>query len=149
MIRGIFTVLVGVFIGACATVPPSQDQERVEALIDVLNEGNADRMVDHTARPFLFDSEIVPLSNDVYVLWRNAFNAGFSLPNATIESLEVVDSETYTRYRDSPEVEAYFRRTVPEGATVARIQAQHGTFELILGDERNSLPAVYGLRGPL
>lgn len=138
-----------VFIGACATVPPSQDEERVEALIGVINEADADLMVEHTERPFLFDSEIVPLANDVYVLWRNAFNAGFSLPNATIVSLDVVDSETYTRYRDSVELETYFRRTLPEGATVARIQAQHGTFELILGDERNGLPAVYGLRGPL
>lgn len=138
-----------VFIGACATVPPSQDEESVRALIDVINEGNAELMVEHSARPFLFDSEIVPLANDVYVLWSNAFNAGFSLPNATIVSLDVVDAETYTRYRDAVEVETYFQRTVPEGATVARIRAQNGTFELILGDERNGLPAVYGLRGPL
>ena len=147
-----WTLALGVLLavlGACATVPPAQNEDRVEELIDVINELDADRMLAQSGRPFLFDSEIVPMANDVYIMWRNIYNAGFSMPNAQIESLEPVNAETYTRYGDGDEMRAYFQRALPDDAAIARIRAQHGTFELILGDQHNGMPAVYGLRGPL
>ena len=136
-------------LGACATVPPARNEDRVGDLIEVINELDADRMLAQSGRPFLLDSEIVPMANDVYIMWRNIFNAGFSMPNAQIQSLEPVNAETYTRYGDGEELRAYFQRVLPDDAAIARIRAQHGTFELILGDQHNGMPAVYGLRGPL
>ncbi|MFP4642809.1 MAG: hypothetical protein ACLFM0_00485 [Spirochaetales bacterium] len=145
----IASLLIVLFTGACATVPPAQDEARVEELVDVVNELDADRMLEQSARPFLFDSEIIELSNDVYVMWRSVYNSGFSLPNAGIESIREVDSETWRDYGDNLEMRAYFERHLPEDATIARVRAQQASFDLILGDEQNGLPKVYGLKGPL
>ncbi len=145
----IASLLIVLFTGACATVPPAQNEARVDELVDVVNELDAERMLEQSARPFLFDSEIIELSNDLYVMWRSVYNSGFSLPNASIESIREVNSDTWREYGESLEMRAYFERHLPEDATIARIRAQQAGFDLILGDERNGLPKVYGLKGPL
>ena len=145
----IASLLIVFFAGACATVPPAQDEARVDELVDVVNELDPERMLEQSARPFLFDSEIIELSNDLYVMWRSVYSSGFSLPNARIESIREVNSETWRDYGDNLEMRAYFERHVPEDATIARVRAQQAGFDLILADERDGMPKVYGLRGPL
>ncbi len=145
----IASLLIVLFTGACATVPPAQDEARVDELVDVVNKLDAERMLEQSARPFLFDSEIIELSNDLYVMWRSVYNAGFSLPNARIESIREVNADTWRDYGDNLEMRAYFERHVPEDATIARVRAQQAGFDLILGDERDGMPKVYGLKGPL
>lgn len=145
----LFSLLaIGSFVG-CATIPPAQNEERVGEVIELVDSLNADQSLAQSGRPFLFDSEVIELSNDLFVMWRNIYNAGFSLPGATILSLQPVDSQTYLRYGDSDELRAFFQRHVPPESTVARVRARQGTFELILGDERGGMPRIYGLRGPI
>ncbi|MFW6387814.1 MAG: hypothetical protein ACOC0B_00935, partial [bacterium] len=119
-------------IVACATVPPAQDEERVGALLDRINERDADQMIDQSRLPFLFEDEVVEVSNDLYILWIATFDDGFSLPNASVESITRVGSEEYYDLRDSKELPEGYGRRLPESARIARIQAQQGTFELVL-----------------
>lgn len=141
--------LVTVTIASCATVPPAQDEDRVGALVEQINKRDADRMIDQSRLPFLFEDEVVEVSNELYILWIATFDDGFSLPNATVVSITPVGSEEYGDLRNSKELPAEYGRRLPESASIARIQAQQGTFELVLAEEHNGLPVIYGLRGPL
>lgn len=145
-----FLLLLFAFtIVSCATVPPAQDEERVGALVERINERDADQMIDQSRLPFLFEDEVVEVSNELYILWISAFDDGFNLPNASVVSITQVDSEEYHDQRNSKDLPEAYGRQLPESARIARIQAQQGTFELVLAEQHNGLPAIYGLRGPL
>ncbi|MFP4509911.1 MAG: hypothetical protein ACOC4I_06595 [Spirochaetota bacterium] len=138
-----------VFVAGCATVPPAQQEERVEELVSFVNNAEAEALLEQSGRPFLLDSEIIEPSNDVYVMWRNMIAAGWALPGAQIIGITPVNGETYTSYGSGLEMESYFSRRVPEGSTVVRVQTRQAIWDLLLGGEREGMPLIYGIRGPL
>jgi hypothetical protein len=71
-------ILVALFAASCATVPVSQRDGRVEALLTELNTADVDRLMELSARPFLLDGEIIALEGDLRTLWTNLRGVGFA-----------------------------------------------------------------------
>ncbi|TVQ25120.1 MAG: hypothetical protein EA383_09350 [Spirochaetaceae bacterium] len=138
-----------VFVVACATVPPAQQEARVEELIAFVNAAEAEALLEQSGRPFLLDSEIIEPSNDVYVMWRNMIAAGWALPGGQIIGISPVNEHTYRSYGSGLEMESYFSRRLPEGSAVVRVQTRQATWDLLLGGQRDGMPLIYGIRGPL
>jgi hypothetical protein len=138
-----------VFVAGCATVPPAQQEERVEELVAFVNNAEAEALLEQSGRPFLLDSEIIEPSNDVYVMWRNMISAGWALPGAEIIGITPVSENTYSSYGSGLEMESYFSRRLPEGASIVRVQTRQAIWDLLLGGERDGMPLIYGIRGPL
>ena len=137
------------FVAGCATVPPAQQEVRVEELIAFVNNAEAEALLEQSGRPFLLDSEIIEPSNDVYVMWRNMITAGWSLSAGQIMGVTPVTERTYSSYGTGLEMESYFSRRLPDGAAVVRVQTRQATWDLLLGGERDGMPLIYGIRGPL
>ncbi len=145
----VLVIAVVIAVASCATVPPAQQEARVEELIAFVNAAEAEALLEQSGRPFLLDSEIIEPSNDIYVMWRNFIAAGWSLPGAQIMGIAAVTEHTYRSYGTGLEMQAFFSRRVPEGAAVVRVQTRQATWDLLLGGERDGMPLIYGIRGPL
>lgn len=139
---------VTMVIASCATVPVSQRDRRVEALLEDLNTADIDRLMELTARPFLLDGEIIELERDVRTLWTNLREVGFTFDAATIEELGPVGKDTYRSFADTMEVRVWFDRHTPEDAGLARVGTSHGTFLIVTGDRTGRTPLIYGFTGP-
>lgn len=141
-------VLIALFAASCATVPVSQRERRVETLIEELNTADVDRLMELSARPFLFDGEIIIVEADLRSMWSNLRDVGFTFDGATITALEPVDETTYRRFSDSMEVRVWFEKYTTEDAAIATVQTSHGSFLILTGDRLERLPYIFGFTGP-
>jgi hypothetical protein len=109
-------ILVALFAASCATVPVSQRDGRVEALLTELNTADVDRLMELSARPFLLDGEIIALEGDLRTLWTNLRGVGFAFDAATIVDLGPVSDTTYREFGDTMDVRVWFQRYTAEDA---------------------------------
>ena len=141
-------LLILILAASCTTVPVSQRDNRVEALITELNTADIDRLMELSARPFLLDGEIIILESDVQMMWTNLRDVGFTFDAATIEELGPVTDTTYTRFADTMDVRVWFQKYAAEDAGLARVSTSHGTFLIITGDRLKRTPYIFGFTGP-
>ncbi len=141
-------LLVLLLAASCTTVPVSQRENRVEALIEELNTAPVDRLMELSARPFLLDGEIIILETDLAMMWTNLRDVGFTFRSATLEDLGPVTPTTYLSFADTMDVRTWFEKYAAEDAGLARIATSHGTFLIITGDRTRRLPQIFGFTGP-
>ncbi|MCG8477966.1 MAG: hypothetical protein MI724_02645 [Spirochaetales bacterium] len=146
--RTIAVMTVVAALASCATVPVSQREGRVEALVEELNTADIERLAELSARPFLFDGEIVILESDLNTMWTNLRAAGFAFDAATLDELGPVDEDTYRAFGDSMDVRAWFDRYAAEDAGLATVRTTHGTFLILTGDRDGRTPRIFGFTGP-
>ncbi|MDA3949450.1 MAG: hypothetical protein PF508_09495 [Spirochaeta sp.] len=101
-----------------------------------------------SARPFLFDGEIIILESDLQMMWTNLRDVGFTFDAATIEELGPVTDTTYLQFADTMDVRVWFQKYAAEDAALARVSTSHGTFLIITGDRLKRLPYIFGFTGP-
>jgi hypothetical protein len=142
------SILVALVAASCATVPVSQRDGRVEALLSELNTADVDRLMELSARPFLLDGEIIALEGDLRTLWTNLRGVGFAFDAATIVDLGPVSDTTYREFGDTMDVRVWFQRYAAEDAGLARVRTTHGTFLIVTGDRDGRTPKIYGFTGP-
>lgn len=141
-------VLIMLFAASCTTVPVSQRDNRVEALITELNTADIDRVMELSARPFLFDGEIIILESDLQTMWTNLRAAGFTFDSATIQELGPVTDTTYLSFGDTMDVRVWFEKYASDDAALATVETSYGTFLIITGDQVERLPYIFGFTGP-
>jgi hypothetical protein len=141
-------LLILIFAASCTTVPVSQRDNRVETLITELNTADIDRLMELSARPFLFDGEIIILESDLQMMWTNLRDVGFTFDAATIEELGPVTDTTYLQFADTMDVRVWFQKYAAEDAALARVSTSHGTFLIITGDRLKRLPYIFCFTGP-
>ena len=69
--------LAVLLLGACVTAPPSQNEGRVAEVIELINDGPVEALVDQSHVPFFFDAELLVRSTDVSLMWTGLREAGF------------------------------------------------------------------------
>lgn len=142
------SLLVALFAASCTTVPVSQREKRVEVLLEELNTGDVERLMELSALPFLLDGEIIVLERDVRTMWTNLREVGFSFQAATVQDLGAVTADTYRQFADTMDVRVWFERHAAEDAGLARVGTSHGTFLIVTGDREGRTPKIFGFTGP-
>jgi hypothetical protein len=143
-----FVALTGT---ACSTVPPSQNEARLDRLVEELNTADEDRLVELCALPFLLDGETVVREEDLRVLWRNLRASGFTFADARIAGIREAGPDSYKTFSDDPEVHAFFKKHTGKNAAVIDLETDHGAFSLLTGGRvgrYGRLPKLYGFTGP-
>jgi hypothetical protein len=135
-----------ILIASCVTFKVDEDQ--VEKIIRLINKNDTEKLTKITATPFLLDAEIIALQGDAALLWENLKQAGFTLANARLVDLIPVKEDTYKLFSPSWEVEVFFKKYVPAKSVVARIQADNGSFLLLLDGEKKGYAQILGIKGP-
>jgi hypothetical protein len=130
-------------------MPVSQNKEAVVNLIKKINSASPAEIAAQSDLPFLFDAEPVVLEGDLDILWSNLREAGFTLDPVSAGEAGAVAPSDYGRFGDSFEIRAFFSQYVDESASIIDVQSSAGHFILLLQDEKNGLPMIKGMRGPL
>lgn len=140
-------LLVSVLVG-CVT-PPSQREGAVDRLLTRIAEGGAQERMALSALPFVLDQEIIMVERDLRTMWEQLTEAGFSLRNAELRSLDYGHDALYEAFGETMDMEVYFDRYAPEDVSVARVATDEGAFVLILGERERFAPVLHGLKGPV
>lgn len=134
---------------SCATGPYVQNKDNVGNLIELVNKGGVGDIKGLSDSPFLFDGEILLLSDDVGSLWANLKSAGFKLENAKIISMEHITAESYKAFGSSMDVRVFFKKYLNQDTSLVKLEAKSGTWYLLLNREVAGFPRIQGLRGPV
>ncbi|GAB6089593.1 hypothetical protein [Spirochaeta dissipatitropha] len=144
--------LITMLLASCASIPPSQQEDSVLTVLQMLEQHQADELLQHSRTPFLLDAEIIDSHSDIAVLWNLLGSRAFSFPSPEIIGIEPVSDSSYLLFGDTMEVRVFFERYLSEDAAVAEIRAGDKTYRFIFADRiggRNSLPLMFGWKGPL
>lgn len=131
---------------SCTTTPYPQREGSVEKAIDLINSGDAELLTAQSQLPFLFDAEIIMLERDLQSLWKNLSEAHFKMESPEIEYLGPAGRYSYPPFADSMEVRTFFKKYLPEKASIVRITAENGEFFLLLGPKDKGAPTFIGYR---
>ncbi len=142
-------LIVALFGSAGATVPVAQRERRIEGVIDLVNAGDVEKLVELSSIPFVLDQEIIALEGDVEALWSGLIDAGLQLDNADIRRIDPADASSYQEFGTTFEMDVYFQQYLAEDGTVVEVDSAMGRFLLLLGDKQMGYPMIYGLKGPM
>ena len=138
-VRILGAVVLVLILGACATIPPSQDETRVLQLIDLFN--TQTELIDQTGLPFLFGEEVLYASADVAAVLSRVKASGLVLtPDIAGNTDAIVITGT-----DRFAVEVYADGLPPDARQIL-VPSTAGTISLIVGGEANGLPLLLGLQ---
>ena len=136
-----------VIISGCATLRAGFAKRDVQKAVELINSQEADALSFHSGRPFIFEGEILFRSADIEAVWRHLSDNGFAFNNPRIVEAYRSDESTYKVFSESEEMKLLFKKYVPAGSTVGRIDTEEGSYYLLLGSGTGGYPAIIGLTG--
>jgi hypothetical protein len=147
MLKRVLLILPIVIIAlSCATIPLAQDEEAITRVIELFNSHQADALVDLSAKPFVFDGEILLMQQDLQQLYANLDRAGFDLRGYRIIAIEPVSENSYKRFADTMEMRVFFSKYIQSTATVVTVHAEHGRILLLLDGRKGRYPQIHGFK---
>lgn len=132
--------LVLLVLASCATVPPSQQDDRVIELIDRYNTLPAAEVVELATVPFLFGDQILYSQADLEAVIGRLQDGGLVIAPVITGSTTDVVVQADARF----DVGVFYDR-LPEDARLVVADSNAGPVSLIVGGERDGLPLLYGL----
>ena len=128
-------------VAACATIPPSADDEKVLELIDLWNTLPATELVGQVGDPFLFGSQVLYSQSDVEAVLARAKANGLVLTAEIVGSSSAIVIDGTERF----DVGVFADRLPPDARQIL-VASPAGTVSLIIGGESNGLPQLLGVQ---
>jgi hypothetical protein len=147
--KALSVVAVLLVIVSCVSTQRSQDEASTQLFADLINSGQADKLVSMSAVPFLVDQEIVSLAADVGSFWRTLVQSGYGVGAASLTIAFPVSDSSYREFADTVEVNTFFAKYVTKGTRLLELKTATGKRILLLvKDELFGKKIICGFRGP-
>ncbi len=136
-----WALVVIVLIAGCATIPPSQDPDRVVALVGFIEDEPVDAVVEQSRLPFLFQDQILYSYTDVSAVLARLRAGGLSLDpsSATIAGSPVLSAGL----RFDQQV---YLDELPPDVRAVQVSSSAGPLLLFVGGENGGLPLLFGIQ---
>lgn len=128
-------------LGACATVPPSQQEGRVVELIDRLNTYPVAELADQTGMPFLFVDQVLYAEADVLAVLARLREGELVVAPQIVTSVPADGAPEGARF----DVGVFYDR-LPGDARHVLVESNAGELTLLVGGEGGGLPLLLGIR---
>ena len=135
-------------VASCASIQRSRDTGSVRTVAGLINDGDAEALIEMTEVPFLLDQEIVVLEKDVASFWRTALAAGYQVAEPELERGVPVSGDTYREFYDSMEVRAFFNRYLKKNSRLLELKTRDGERILLLVSQGWFSRKIHGFKGP-
>lgn len=96
--------------------------------------------------PFIFDGEILITNSSVSKVWKGISDAGFTVTDPVVTSLSHVAPEDYVLFRNSWELETFFKNKIPRYAYKITIEGLHGEVLMIVYRDKSRSYSLMGLK---
>lgn len=136
-----------VIVSGCATLGTRYAERNVEKAIALINSGDAGALGRYSSDEFIFGREILLRSSDIEAVWNHLIENGFALINPVVSGTYESDDTTFAVFSESEEMEIFFKKYIPPGSTVGKIETSDGTFYVLLGRGIEGYPAILGITG--
>ena len=146
--RRLLLCLFALALAGCLTLQ-QRFTNAADEIITLINMGKADELTAMTGIPFLLDSEIILLPEDMAVFWKDVLEAGFTVEKPLLIESYQTDDKTYREFGDNMDVESYFQKYVSKDAHIVVIETGKSTIFLIMDRTRQKETKLIGFKGPV
>jgi len=133
----------------CSTLAFAGKEETILEVVELINFGEPDNLIEISQPPFILDGEILFSESTVSTFWKGFRESGFLLKNANPVVIEEVTTVTSSKFSESREMEIYFNKYLVEKALCVDLETSEGVVYLLLGEKMGDYPRILGFRGPL
>lgn len=143
-IKFIALVLLAALMASCAGLSSGVKEDDVFTVIEMMNAGQSDTLVEHSVLPFVFDGEILESETQISMMWTGLKNAGYALDNPVILQQRPVTAEDAALFSDKWEIETYFKNLLSETDFFVEAEGASGSLYLVLrGSKEGTLIAAW------
>ena len=137
-----------ILLASCASIQRSKDEGNIERISELINTGQAEKLVAMTELPFLLDQEIIVLAKDVTTFWNTIIEVGFKVEEPVLEQGVKVGPESYREFYDSMEVETFFKKYLKKQSRLLELKTSTGQRILLLVTDTLFTRTIHGFKGP-
>ncbi len=123
-----------------------RSRDTAEEVVASLNKGDTSFPVQISTVPFIFDGEIVVAETSVSRIWTGLVNTGFTVTNPIVTSISPVDLTDFVLFRNSWEMEIFFKRNIPEFCYKITIEGIDGELLLLVNRNKTRNYSLMGLK---
>ncbi len=117
-----------------------------ELVVDALNRGETQLPESLSVVPFVFDGEIIVSRTSVSRIWNGFVDVGFTVTNPVITSISPIILEDYNLFRNSWEMETFFKNKIPKYAYKISVDGISGELLLLFYRQKNSDYSLFGMK---
>jgi hypothetical protein len=139
-IRSAAIVAAAILIGACATVPFSDRDDRVIELIDLFNTAPPADFVAQSGVPFLLNDQVLYAESDLVAVFSRLRGSGLLIAPRIVSRQDAVTAPGDARF----DVRVFYDH-LPADARAVVVPSNAGDVTLIVAGEANRLPILLGL----
>jgi hypothetical protein len=144
----LYLLLLVILLASCASLQRSKDEGNIERISELINTGQAEKLIAMTEMPFLLDQEIIVLDKDVATFWRTIVEVGFKIEEPSLERGTKVNSESYKQFYDSMEVKTFFKKYLKKQSRLLELKTNAGQRILLLVTDTLFTRSIHGFKGP-
>ena len=149
MIKKFVPLLFILLLPGCTTLNVKKQEAHIYELIQLINNGDSEKLIASSSIPFLYDNEIVLLQKDINFIWKGLSEAGFSIHVPVIENIEYIDGQSYSLFSPSMEGKMFFKRHLPENTVLTTVSTKDGTFYFLTRSKKKGVITIFGMKGPI
>jgi len=101
-------------IFSCAGFRPGVSSDDAMGVIEKINSGQTELLIDSSSLPFVFDSEILESDTLIRNLWTGLVKAGYVVDNPVIIQQRPVLGSDSSFFSDSWEIKTFFKNLMTE-----------------------------------
>ncbi|RQW05957.1 MAG: hypothetical protein EH225_04220 [Calditrichaeota bacterium] len=113
---------------------------------DSLNRENPFFASERSSVPFVFDGEIIVTASTVNSMWNGIVEGGFTIQNPVITSIDPIEEGDYQVFRNSWEMDVFFRNKMPRYAYRVSISGIEGNLILLIYRNQERGYSIIGLK---
>jgi hypothetical protein len=125
-------VLLTVMMASCAGFGSVVKEDDVFTVIEQMNAGQSDILVESSILPFVFDGEILESKTQISLLWTGLKNAGFVLDNPVILQQRPVTADDALIFSETWEIKTYFKNLLFETDSYVEVQGASTKVHMVL-----------------
>ena len=148
MMKKILLFLLCAGVLSCASLQQKRFTGSVEDVLVYINSGRAEELIAVSQTPFLLDTEIILLKEDIREFWSQILKVGFKIPDYRSISSTPIAGTTYKAFADTMEVQSFFQKYVSDRAHIVTVDA--GSFSVHFITDRVGIGdiKILGMKGP-
>ena len=144
--KKLIILISAITLSSCASIYMNGSERAAEDVVQSLNSGDSRLPEEMSVVPFVFDGEIIISNSSVSRIWNGLIDAGFVVTNPVVTAISPVVLEDYSLFRNSWEMEIFFKNKMPQYVYKVTIEGVDGEVLLLMNREKSRTYKVMGLK---
>lgn len=145
-IKIIALALLGALLASCAGFTSGVKEDDVQSVIELMNAGQSEALVERSVLPFVFDSEILESETQINMFWTGLAGAGYVLDNPVIIQQRPVTVEDAVLFSEHWEIKTYFKNLLSESDIFIEVEGTSGSLFMVLRGSKGG-PQIAAWKG--